>query len=601
MAKAAGRAHHPALPFLLPVLMAVLLTACGGLSGEPRIVATIPPPPTAAPVSLPATIQPNIAAGERIYVERCAGCHGLGGAGDGELVVSGQVGAPVSFVDAAVVRERTPLGWFEVITNGRLERLMPPWGDALSAQQRWDVTAYIYTLHYEASRESGIDGAAIWAQHCADCHTAPFSAETLFGRSEAQLFQRVASGAGDQSAGTDPMPAFSAAHGGVLNDDEIYAALAHLRLMAFTSDAAPDAGIRTGMLSGRVSNGTAGGEIPAGIPVALFVFDEQFAPQQYEATTDETGSFTFDGLSVRAGYTYAVGAVYQDRLFFSDFVRGDTADGGLELPVSVYDLTDDPAVLTIVDMLYQLTPVEEGLQVVQTITYHNSTDRAYSTDEAIAENLFASVTVPLPPDAQVIQVPGTRDRYRLLTQPRMLIDTVPALPDTAHAVQVAFLLPYRDDLHIAQRMPYAVDALVRVQIHPATLAVRSQQLSPMQTSADENPASAWYMGMIVLPAGEMLRFDLAMAGRGGSLAERLPLIALASSAGLAALVAGIYVVRRYLLRTPPIETTPESEELIRQIAALDEAHERGELASLAYQRTRGELKARLIRLWSRRQ
>ncbi|MDL5054884.1 cytochrome c [Oscillatoria laete-virens NRMC-F 0139] len=76
---------------MLPVLLAVLLTACGGLSGEPRIVATIPPPPTAAPVSLPAAIQPNIAAGERIYVERCAGCHGLGGAGDGELVVSGQV------------------------------------------------------------------------------------------------------------------------------------------------------------------------------------------------------------------------------------------------------------------------------------------------------------------------------------------------------------------------------------------------------------------------------------------------------------------------------------------------------------------------------
>src|SRR5689334_12026152 len=131
------------------ILMAFLLAACGGLAGEPEIVGTVVPP-TVEPVVYPP--QPsNLANGAKLFADNCTACHGKTGDGQGENVLSGKVPAMPSFLDSNHVGSKRPDEYFSMITSGNLEKLMPPWKDALTVQERWDVAMFVYTMRYQGS------------------------------------------------------------------------------------------------------------------------------------------------------------------------------------------------------------------------------------------------------------------------------------------------------------------------------------------------------------------------------------------------------------------------------------------------------------------
>ncbi|MEP7294502.1 MAG: c-type cytochrome, partial [Chloroflexota bacterium] len=138
---------RPVLTCLAILLVCTaLLAGCGGLAGEPRIVATLPPAtplPTAAPY--PADY-PDVALGAQIFAANCTRCHGADGKGNGELVQSGQVAKAADFTDPATSADQRPSDFYATITDGKIESLMPPWADALSDDERWAVALYSYTL-----------------------------------------------------------------------------------------------------------------------------------------------------------------------------------------------------------------------------------------------------------------------------------------------------------------------------------------------------------------------------------------------------------------------------------------------------------------------
>jgi mono/diheme cytochrome c family protein len=150
--------------------LAIFCAACTTLGGEPRIVATVPPlteTPSPAPDRGEPASAPDLANGARIYAENCAACHGETGQGDGPVALDTEGMAPRDFTDPARAREQTPHEWFRTITNGNIEKLMPPWRNVLTEQERWDVALYTYTLHYDA--EAVAIGERVY-QDCAECH-----------------------------------------------------------------------------------------------------------------------------------------------------------------------------------------------------------------------------------------------------------------------------------------------------------------------------------------------------------------------------------------------------------------------------------------------
>ncbi|MCA9913092.1 MAG: c-type cytochrome, partial [Anaerolineae bacterium] len=76
------------LQVILGFILVLAVAACDGLAGEPQIVQTLPPI-TTVPENLDAPV--SLSRGAVIYAENCVRCHGSAGAGNGELVLSGDV------------------------------------------------------------------------------------------------------------------------------------------------------------------------------------------------------------------------------------------------------------------------------------------------------------------------------------------------------------------------------------------------------------------------------------------------------------------------------------------------------------------------------
>lgn len=86
----------------------------------------------------------TIAAGAASYTQYCAVCHGNEGKGDG-LGAAGLNPKPADFSEEHVqVLSDGGLFWF--ITNGVPDSAMPPWGGALSEQQRWELVNFLRTF-----------------------------------------------------------------------------------------------------------------------------------------------------------------------------------------------------------------------------------------------------------------------------------------------------------------------------------------------------------------------------------------------------------------------------------------------------------------------
>lgn len=84
--------------------------------------------------------------GARIFMSRCAACHGPLGLGDGSQssVIRAQGKLVANLVDKAPTAD--PVAWYRLVGKGNLENLMPGFSGSLSAQERWDVTQYAIAI-----------------------------------------------------------------------------------------------------------------------------------------------------------------------------------------------------------------------------------------------------------------------------------------------------------------------------------------------------------------------------------------------------------------------------------------------------------------------
>jgi mono/diheme cytochrome c family protein len=84
----------------------------------------------------------SLAAGHKIYLKRCASCHGTTGNGDGPDAIDLGI-HPAKFSDPAL-REEADGALFWKITAGK--KPMPDYGRKLSPTDRWNVINYLRTL-----------------------------------------------------------------------------------------------------------------------------------------------------------------------------------------------------------------------------------------------------------------------------------------------------------------------------------------------------------------------------------------------------------------------------------------------------------------------
>jgi mono/diheme cytochrome c family protein len=605
----------------------LVLSACGGLAGEPEIVATFAPQPTTLPEAGYPLHPPDLVRGAQVYAQNCTRCHGVAGEGDGELVTSGQVPQIASFTAPETAREQTPQEWFSTITNGRIEQLMPPWGQSLSEEDRWAVALYTYTLSYTADQIA--QGGEIWTAECAECHgetglgDGPRAAEinrpvgNLTEQTEAitlsdqVLYNIVTEGVGEN------MPAFA----DQLTDDERRAVVAYARTLTVTNfdanaqvaqpaatpepESTGEASAPQGTVSGSVTNGTAASIVPPDLQVNLVITNQGSLVSQEQLTVNVDGSYRFESVPIIDNADYVVATVYRERLFTSEFVIGDAAVTALELPLTIYELTEDPSVITISGVVAQVSAIGDTLEVREVVQFENTSDRVFTSGNDLGGGRFASLVVSLPPGAQIVSFDDPQ-RYVISEQDFSFVDTAPVYPGADHLAVVVYILPYDGNASlIEQSLNYPLDGQVRLLMYPQNLSITSEQLPSLGPQQVGDQTYAGYGAPLQLAAGDVIRYQVSgsaapnasgVSTTTSSASSILPMLLLI--VGAAAVLAGFlfFVRSRNMAASSAGNKQQLIDALVRQIAEMDDAHAAGQMNHDLWHRQRAQLKARLAEL-----
>jgi high-affinity iron transporter len=116
----------------------------------------------------------DVAAGRTLYAQNCASCHGALGLGAGPAA-RGMTPPPPPLGDADAMADLTPALLFRVISVGIAGTPMIAWGDRLTADQRWDIVAYLHSLR--ATDAQRLEGEGLYARSCIACHGASGAAD----------------------------------------------------------------------------------------------------------------------------------------------------------------------------------------------------------------------------------------------------------------------------------------------------------------------------------------------------------------------------------------------------------------------------------------
>ena len=159
--------------------------------------------------------------GALLFTQNCAACHGDTGLGNGPQSQQLPVTVPaLGLADTA--RSDLLAQWFTTVSQGNLERFMPPFIGDLSDQDRWDVVAYALTLHTKPDQIA--QGKALFDANCSDCADKFTDQKMMAVLSEDDIIRIIKNGQGD-------IPAF----GKSLSDAQALDVAMYIRTLTFAS------------------------------------------------------------------------------------------------------------------------------------------------------------------------------------------------------------------------------------------------------------------------------------------------------------------------------------------------------------------------------
>lgn len=628
-ASKAGRGLRAAWLFLL--LLPTLLAAPARLAaqtGEPATPPLVPMP--AAP--------PDVRAGMALYRDHCAACHGPQGRGGGSM--SDRLPQdPPSFADAERMRDWRPAEAFEVVTQGRLDRLMPPWEDRLSETERWDAVFGSAAFTFTPSRL--LRGREVWGASCAGCHAG--AAGEAPGASEvpASAGDGDSAAAGDRATGpattgdrgTGPA---AADVGAPMNDFGWMAARSQADLFALARSPAlaahadlaalPDAALWSaldyaraatfrgypladwradGRAGGRVANGSPGGASASGAVITAVPFGDEatgiLPGDPLTATVDASGAYSLTGLLAGPGISYRLVANFAG----ADYIHPEpvAADGA---PVDFRVFDPSPAV-TLSARIGQIALVprpEEGrAEVVEVWVLRNDSDWVRGPD-ASGETLRFS----LPEGAQQARFDDPRAQAAARTGDDYLATAWP-IPPGEQQLMLGYSLPYAGDtLELARRLDLDTGQL-DLNVVGEGLRVASEALPELRSEPRGGQTVTMASGRD-LPAGSRVLARIeglpeAAAGVGAAMMPPIPaptftpellaaLALLVGGAGLAAVLAFPRLRGSALAARRGETLAEERRRLVAAIAALDLRRQAGQISPEAYRDRRAALLDRAL-------
>ncbi len=568
----------------------VLSSACSfsGRSRVPQDLSKPAPTPVVAEAVVPPA-PPDATRGAKIYEQKCAACHGAAGDGNGPqaAAIRAQGKQVANLIDPAKNRAVKPSDWYQVVSNGRLQNLMPLFSGSLKPQERWDVLAYTWALGTRPNNISA--GKTLFEAQCVQCHTtASLGKPEILARSA--LNDTLAAMAKGEHHRANAQ--LTEAQRGYLTD--------YVRSLAYQyADpvAIKDAALKgDGILAWQVSNQTPGARLQPNLPVTLHVYDATSEVFTRTAVTSDNGLAQFSQLPARRDYFYEPEIVYNGARFFGAPAQITTTNLAPR-PFAIYEVTNDASVISISDFHYFVQDADEGkLSIAEVYSVDNRSDRAY-----VAKTL-QSLRFALPSDATNIRFDGPGIGARFMRDGDILIDMDAVIPGArASSLTLIYDIPYRNNKIIEREMFYPLQKW-DVVLPSKELRATGAGLVDRGPQQVQNTTFNLFVADKGLVAAGKIRFELIGQPRAAAVPGSDNL-SIGIGVGLLVLSLGLLylaVLRGRVLRaggSPAISGDKVVRQaLLQAVADLDDDFEAGKLAEADYHQQREALLSHLAPL-----
>jgi mono/diheme cytochrome c family protein len=601
--------------FIFLAIITVLLTACNFTLAE-----DVTPPPDYVPPTPVPTIGPLYPAsapdaknGAAIYAEKCAACHGDTGLGDG--VQGKQLPVPVAALGLpATAQQALPSAWYTMVTQGNLEKFMPPFA-SLSNQERWDVVAYALALHTTPDQIE--KGKSLFEANCADCAKTFSNQKMMSALSENDLAKLIKNGEGN-------IPAF----GSTFTDDEALAVAAYIRSLTFAvpaaltvvpvtqtsvstdsvtpsaettplAEVAPEATtvVSTGKVSGSIEN-KSGIALPSDIKVTLHGYehsgDMNAGPQEIatlEGVVNPNGTFVFENVEILENLIYLAEVDIDGLIYKSEFAIAKAGMTDLSLtPILVYPTTEDFSALKIesLQIFFDLANADTA-QIFEVYSIINTSDRTVIVKMPDEKVPF----IAFPAGAKGLGYEATQD-----TASFMQIDNGFAMPPSEKPYG---LIVYSS---IANEKEIAISQAALMPVSGITLLIPEGVKVEGKTLTDSGTQAMGTMNFHAYKAsgldkGESIDFTLKGQPQNTAVnpdvTQNKNLLIGIGALGVALILAGGWMYMRDRNRLEEVNDDEEDEfenpeSLMDAIIALDDLHRAGKIPDEAHQQRRSELK-----------
>lgn len=356
---------------------------------------------------------------------------------------------------------------------------------------------------------------------------------------------------------------------------------------------------------GTVVNRTEGGSVPASLDLVLHAWDQDLAEKlMLDGRSNPDGTFRFENVPLEPGLLYGVMATYSGISYFSKPIEADGPTlTGIEVPI--YETSADTSQVRIERMHVLFFFSHAGLEVAEVYSLSNLGSRTVKDAVTLTAGTSATIEFPLPADAtNVTFTPEVGDRF--VRTPDGFADTAPLRPGAnSGQITVDYTRPYTPGMTYTYMAQFATLGINFLYTEDSGLIVSGDGLThsdPQQTSDGVNFAmlsrgalqrgettsvtlsgqptvSVTAQGESQVPGSTPLRWPTGVIGIGGIIV------------GLALLVVGLWWFRQSGKPIAEAEALVESsvDDLLTEIAVLDEARERNEIDHETYQARRASL------------
>ncbi|MFH1906085.1 MAG: hypothetical protein ABIL11_01665 [Chloroflexota bacterium] len=366
----------------------------------------------------------------------------------------------------------------------------------------------------------------------------------------------------------------------------------------------------TGEVTGVIVNQNQGTIVAESLEVMLHIWDEEYVELgMLHAQSQPDGTFRFTEVALEPGRLYAVMTIYDDVAYYSNTVPAVDGSSQLELDVPVYETTTDLSAVQIDQMHVLFDFAEDGLETTEIYIFSNQGERTVKDAVTLDDGQPATLRFPLPVDADFIFFqPDQQDRFVKFTGG--FADTYPLMPGEGSAqIMVTYLTPFHDDYFYTYTAPVNIQAINFLLPEDVGVTLQGAGLSSSQPMTLNNGSSYLVYSYTGIGAGQTVQVSFSgkpqLKGENAYGTKTLPLALGGILLGLAMIGVGIWWWRR-----PEDDTDEETamdipssertlDDVISEIARLDDSHERGEVDEKEYRlqraRLRGEAKALLDR------